>query len=258
MNVFQKLMKNYFRLHFRIFGKYSYLGIEQLIRKASLVGDHTFYDSKDFPWAKELENNWELIREELNEVLKDRDNIPNFLQISPDQKKIDAEQGKWKTFFFYGYGYKLEDNLERCPNTARLLEKIPDLKTAFFSILAPGKHIPPHRGPYAGVLRYHLGLKVPQPNEKIRIRVGDDYRHWQEGKSLIFDDTYEHEVWNDSNGVRVVLFVDFVRPLKGFPKRLNDRMIRMITNSALVQDAVANMEKFTQKKVEQPEKQEAA
>lgn len=248
MNAFQKLMKNYFRLHFKIFGKYSYLGIEQIIRKASLVGDHTFYESKDFPWVAELENNWQLIREELDEVLKDRDSIPNFLQISPDQKKIDAEAGKWKTFFFYGYGYRLDDNLKRCPNTARLLQHIPDLQTAFFSILAPGKHIPPHRGPYAGVLRYHLGLRVPEPNDKIRIRVGNDYRSWAEGKSLIFDDTYEHEVWNESDGVRVVLFVDFVRPLKGFPKRLNNRLIRMITNSPLVQDAVNNMEKFTEKK----------
>ena len=180
--------------------------------------------------------------------MKNRDNIPNFLEISPDQKKIDAEAGKWKTFFLYGYGYKNEENAVKCPETTRLVERIPNMKTAFFSILAPGKHIPPHRGPYAGVLRYHLGLIVPDP-KKIKIRVGEDYRHWHEGESLIFDDTYEHEVWNNSDQYRAILFVDFVRPLEGVAKRLNDRMIRMITKSPLVQDAVNNMENLSKKKL---------
>ncbi len=251
--IFQNLMKNYFRLHFRIFGKYSYLGLEQLVRKSSLVGDHTFYDKKDFAWVSELENNWQVIRKELDEVMKNREDIPNFLDISPDQKKIDAEKGKWKTYFLYGYGYKVEENIQKCPKTTALVEKIPGMKTAFFSILAPGKHIPPHRGPYAGVLRYHLGLIVPDP-EKIKIRVGNDIGHWHEGDSLIFDDTYEHEVWNDSDSYRVVLFVDFVRPLgNGFAKRMNDKIINLITNSPLVKDGIANMEKYSQKKAPAPQ-----
>ncbi len=245
---FQNLGKKYFRLHFKIFGKYSYLGLEQLVRKSSLVGDHTFYDKNDFPWVKDLEDNWQTVRAELDEVMKNRDDIPNFLEISPDQKKIDAEAGKWKTFFLYGYGYKVDKNIARCPKTTELVEKIPGMKTAFFSILAPGKHIPPHRGPYAGVLRYHLGLIVPDP-EKIKIRVDKDFRHWKEGDSLIFDDTYEHEVWNDSDQYRVVLFVDFVRPLKGVAKSLNDRIINMITRSPLVQDGIKNMEKYSEKKI---------
>lgn len=244
---FQFLAKKYFWFHFRVFGKYSYLGLEHLVRSASLVGDKPFYEKNQFPWVADIEKEWGSIRAELEAVMNSGEAIPNFLDVSPGQYRIDAEPGKWKTFFLYGYGYKVEKNIARCPNTTRLVETIPGMKTAFFSILAPGKHIPPHRGPYAGVLRYHLGLIVPEP-EKIRIRVDQEIRHWHEGDSLLFDDTYEHEVWNDSQGTRVVLFVDFVRPLEGFVKRINDRIVNMISKSPLVQEGIQNMEKVTERK----------
>lgn len=249
-SMFKNLLKSYLRLHYRVLGKHSYLGLEWLIKKKSLVGDRTFFDKSQFDWVENIEANWQLIRKELDQVMLDRDKIPNFIDVSPDQTKIDAEPGKWKTFFLHGYGYQVEDNLKRCPETARLLQTIPGLTTAFFSILAPGKHIPPHRGPYAGVLRYHLGLIVPEPRDKVRIRVGDDIGYWAEGESLIFDDTYEHEVWNETDSYRAVLFVDFVRPLDSYAKRINDKVINLISRSALVQDAVKNMEKYTQRKVD--------
>jgi beta-hydroxylase len=76
------------------------------------------------------------------------------------------------------------------------LQKVPGLKTAMFSILEPGKHIPPHRDPYDGVLRFHLGLIVPEPRDTLAIRVADQVLHWEEGKALVFDDHFEHEAWN--------------------------------------------------------------
>src|SRR5690606_823226 len=109
--------------------------------------------------------------------------------------------------------------------------------------------IPPHRGPYAGVLRYHLGLIVPEPISEVKIRVDKDFGYWEEGKSLIFDDTYEHEVWNNTDNYRVVLFVDFVRPLEGFVKKINDKMINLISNSPLVQEGLNNMEKLSERKI---------
>ena len=81
-----------------------------------------------------------------------------------------------------------------------------------FSILEPGKHLPPHRGPYNGVLRLHLGLIVPEPREQLGIRVENQVYRWQEGEAVIFDDAYEHEAWNKTPQTRVVLFVDFVKP----------------------------------------------
>ena len=85
-----------------------------------------------------------------------------------------------------------------------------------FSILEPGKHLPPHRGPYNGVLRLHLGLIVPEPREQLGIRVEKEVYRWKEGEAVIFDDAYEHEAWNRTPHTRVVLFVDFVKPLR-FP-----------------------------------------
>jgi len=95
----------------------------------------------------------------------------------------------------------------------RVLQKIPGMKSAMFSILAPRKHIPEHRGLWKGVLRYHLGLIIPEPVGSSRIRVGKDVRFWEEGKSMIFDDSHPHEVWNDCDSQRIVLFVDVERPL---------------------------------------------
>jgi beta-hydroxylase len=125
------------------------------------------------------------------------------------------------------------------------MRAIPGMKTAMFSILAAGKHIPPHRGPYKGVLRYHLGLIVPQPAEACRIRVGDEVRHWTEGGSLVFDDTYDHEVWNDTGGQRVVLFVDVVRPLTGAAAQLNRALLWLIARSPLVRDARRRQQRWT-------------
>ena len=210
--------------------------LERLIVRASLVPTTPFLDPATLPWVHTLENNWKTIRAELEEVLAYRDQLPNFQDISTDQASI-TDDDRWKTFFFFGYGFKSETNCARCPETTKLLEQVPGMTTAFFSILSPHKHIPDHRGPYKGVLRYHLALMVPEPREASRIRVGDQYAHWDEGKSLLFDDSYEHEAWNDSDGVRVVLFMDVIRPLRPPVKQINALIIKAISRSPYVGDA---------------------
>lgn len=215
--------------------------IERATVRYSLVGDKTFFDTDDFPWARELEAGWPHIRRELDRVLQEREMLPSFQDISTDQRVLTTDD-KWKTFFLYAFGYKSEANCARCPETARLLNRIPGMKTAMFSILAPGKHIPPHRGPYKGVLRCHLGLVVPEPREQCRIRVGHDYRHWEEGKCMVFDDTFNHEVWNDTDGERVVLFIDVVRPFRQPVEAVNRGIIKLIGWSPFVQRAIKNHE----------------
>lgn len=185
--------------------------------------DRTFFEPEEFPWVAEVEAEWKMIRKELDELMLRRDEIPNFQDYSPTQRSI-TQDDRWKTFFLYRFGHVEKENLARCPETVRILKKIPGMNTAMFSILAPGKYIPPHRGAYKGVLRYHLGLLVPKPEHSCRIRVENDIRHWQEGKSLIFDDSHEHEVWNDSDAYRVVLFVNFTRPTV-FPLSLFNRLL---------------------------------
>jgi|SRR4051812_12116133 aspartyl/asparaginyl beta-hydroxylase (cupin superfamily) len=182
-----------------------------------------FFSIDEFPWAAELEEHWREIREELDHLLPAADLIPNFQDLMVEQQSV-TQDDRWKVFVFLGYGSVVPENWKRCPRTGELLKKIPGLTTAMFSILRGKKHIPEHRGPYKGVLRYHLALKVPEPAEFNKIRVGSETRTWEEGKSMIFDDTFPHEVMKETEGDRVVLFVDFIRPLPQ-PLDLMNRLV---------------------------------
>jgi aspartyl/asparaginyl beta-hydroxylase (cupin superfamily) len=215
--------------------------IERFIAMRSLVGDATFFELKQFPWVRHIEDNWEVIRDELQHVLADREELPNFQDISKDQIEI-TDDDNWKTYFLYGYGFQADLGVQTCPRTAALMREIPGMTTAMFSILSPRKHILDHRGPYKGVLRYHLGLIVPEDAESCRIRVGDDFRHWQEGGSMVFDDTFNHEVWNDTDETRVVLFVDVLRPLPEPESTLNRLIVKAIGYSPFVLDAKRNQQ----------------
>jgi len=172
-------------------GEKCFRNLESIIGRFSQIGDRTFFDNKTYSWVEELEANWQTIRQELDRLLSRLEYLQNFQDISPDQYNITRDD-KWKTYLFYAYGLKAEKNCKHCPETTRAIEAIPGMKTAFFSILLPHKQIPEHRGPYKGVVRYHLGLKVPSDWRSCGIRVGKDIRHWQEGKSLLFDDTFPH------------------------------------------------------------------
>lgn len=185
---------------------------ESALAIVSKVPDVPVYDNALFPWAAEFEAHWLEIRAELEEILKERAEMPSFHEVLSQVSSI-TQDDQWKTFFLVGPGMDCTESRKKCPRTAELLDLIPDLKTAMFSILSPHKLIPPHRGPYNGVLRYHLGLLMPEPREKCRIRIATRTYLWEEGQSLIFDDTYNHEVWNETDGYRVVLFLDFARPL---------------------------------------------
>jgi aspartyl/asparaginyl beta-hydroxylase (cupin superfamily) len=222
-------------------GEWILAPIERFIGRRSLVGDATFFPLERFPWVQHIEKHWEVIREELEGVLEDREALPNFQDISKDQIEI-TDDDRWKTYFLYGYGFEAKLGVETCPRTAALMREIPGMTTAMFSILSPRKHILDHRGPYKGVLRYHLGLIVPEDAESCRIRVGDDFRHWLPGESMVFDDTFNHEVWNDTDETRVVLFVDVLRPLP-FPESLINRaIVKAIGWSPFVLDAKKNQE----------------
>jgi len=232
-------------------GERALLPIERFIGRRSLVGDATFFPPERFPWVAHIEDNWEVIREELARVLEDRQALPNFQDISKDQIEI-TDDDHWKTFFIYGYGFSAKLGVEMCPRTAALMREIPGMTTAMLSILSPRKHILAHRGPYKGVLRYHLGLIVPEDKEACRIRVGEDIRHWEEGKSLIFDDTFDHEVWNDTDETRVVLFVDLMRPLPFPESAINRLIIKAIAFSPFVLDAKRNQEAWEKRYAERP------
>jgi beta-hydroxylase len=213
-------------------------GIEGVVLRYSSVPTTPFLDVSQFDWARRLEDSFADIRAELDQVLEYREDLPNFQDISIDQASI-TDDDRWKTYFFFGFGFKSETNCARCPKTTALLETVPDMTTAFFSILSPHKHIGDHRGPWRGILRYHLALKIPEPAEACGINVGGEVAHWEEGKGLLFDDGYEHFAWNDTDGVRVVLFMDVLRPLRTPGDQINRALIKAIAWSPYVRDGKA-------------------
>ncbi|MBA3272912.1 MAG: aspartyl/asparaginyl beta-hydroxylase domain-containing protein [Chthoniobacterales bacterium] len=239
-------MKDQLRQPLMKYGRMLLQQVQKAIGRASAIGDQAFFPPEQFPWARHIEENWTTIREELDVVLTRREDLPNFQDISPDQKHL-AKGDNWKTFFFFAYGLEAPGNCARCPRTMELLKTIPGAKTAFFSILSPRMHIPHHCGPYKGVIRYHLGLVVPEPKEQCRIRVADEIAHWEEGKSMFFDDTFDHEVWNDTDGMRVVLFMDVLRPLRFPMSAINELIIKIIAASPFIRDAKQNHEAWEQK-----------
>lgn len=196
------------------------------------------------PWTKNVEQNTNEILKELRGVIHDYDSIPNFGDLSAEQNRLVTGEKNWKTFLFYTYGSRVERNLSLCPKTDEVLRSIPGMTTAFFSIMESHTALSPHRGLYKGVLRYHLGLIVPQPGDLCGLRVDGAVYHWEVGKSLIFDDTYIHEAWNNSDEIRVVLFIDFKRNFI-FPVNVfNNFMIALIRWSPFVSNVRKKLEKI--------------
>ncbi len=217
--------------------------LESRVAAASPLGDPHIYHTRDFPWAAEVEQDWTQVREELDAVMVFRDQMPSFQDILKEVGMIQSDNN-WKTYFLAGIGMDCSENAKRCPATMRLLGKIPGMTTAFFSILSPGKHIPAHRGAWNGILRLHLGLMVPEPRNQVKIRVGNDYYSWCEGEAFIFDDTFNHEVWNDTNGYRVVLFVDFARPLNQPWRWINERLLKWGALAPFLREAGEKQKKW--------------
>ena len=220
--------------------------IERTLIRYSQVPDTPFMAPAAFSWVRTLEADWKLIRAELDQLLEAPERIPNFQDISRDQANL-TQDDRWKSYFLYGYGYKMERNCELCPQTTRILESIPDMFTAFFSVLAPGKHIPLHRGPYRGLLRCHLALSVPEPRQDCWIEVGGETSVWEEGRCIVFDDTYQHRVENNTDGRRVVLFIDIRRPLRFPGSLLNHIVLYLIRLSPYIRDARRNQKAWEQR-----------
>jgi aspartyl/asparaginyl beta-hydroxylase (cupin superfamily) len=189
-----------------------------------------------FPWAARLEENWQDIRAELDALLPRQEALPDMEAISPQQMRI-AGGGGWKPFFFRAYGLDSAKARALCPKTSALLDEIPNLEVAFFSMLGPGARIKAHCGAYIGLVRAHLGLKIPQPVGSARMAVGDEMIRWEEGRCVIFDDTYRHEVWNDSDESRVVLLIDVHRPFVPWCAALNRAILRLARLTPFVRDS---------------------
>ena len=159
-----------------------------------------FLDTTKFSISGVLTSHWEIIRDE-------------YLALAEDAFDPWVQRGMhgdgWSVYGLVAAGHLVPGGQVHCPQTADILSKNEGVSLAGFSRMAPGSHIAPHAGWAENEFRLHLGLVVP---DGCRIRVANETRHWQEGECLIFDDTVEHEAWNDSTSFRGNLMVDFLRP----------------------------------------------
>lgn len=179
-----------------------------------------FFDRHHFGWMPSLENAVDDIRRELKALLENPGAaLRPYVQMDkglPENKWSPLDQSAdWSACFLWEYGEPNQPVLDRCPATAAALSAIPSARipgrapSAFFSILKPRTRIPPHTGVTNSRAIIHLPLIVP---EGCGFRVGGEIRQWVEGQAFAFDDTIEHEAWNDSDALRAVLIFDVWNP----------------------------------------------
>ncbi len=221
-------------------------GIREFQGRHSRISTAPVLDNATFDWVPRLEAEWRQIRSEFERVWAHPEDIPAFHQLSPDQARI-SKGDHWKVYALYVFGNRIHPNCGECPVTAELLSGLPGLQNAWFSTLAPGYHIRPHRGPTRALVRCHLALCVPEQAEKCWIRVDQQICHWEEGKCLLFDDTYEHEVANDTPEFRTVLFLDFDRPMDRLGTSFNRCLLAMMQATAYVKDPIRNLAEWNRR-----------
>jgi beta-hydroxylase len=220
-------------------GKKSRAPFNRILARYSEVGDPPVFDPATFPWIAELEKSWRVIQKEAEQVLARREELPPLRLISPDHERI-AGGDEWKSYLLYGYGYRAEANCHRCPETVRLLEQVPGLLTAFFSVMTPGTHLAPHKGVTKAMITCHLPLIVPEKRELCRLQLEEVGHSWREGESFVFDDTYRHEVWNRSDEDRVVLLLHFRRPVRFAGSLVGRLFLGAVRRSPFIRDARRN------------------
>ena len=208
---------------------------DRLFERQSPVPNSRYLDPALFAWAEPLRRGWKEAQAELDEIMKERDGLPDLAKVSPDHRRI-AKGGKWKSFFFQAYGYRVGPNIARCPKTAALIDEIPGVMVAFYSVMEPGIRVPRHRGLTKAVLNVHLGLRIPAGPDRCGISVGGEVRGWTEGEVLILDDTYHHEVWNETDRPRAVLFLQIRRPVRPLGKLVGDAFLGVVRYTNYVQE----------------------
>lgn len=225
------------------FGRKSRKTFNRLMIGSSLVGDPVVFEPEEFPWIRELQNRLPEIQRELRRLLEYQSRLPGVEEISPDHSRI-ARERRWRSVFLHAYGYRSDPICRLCPETARLVDAVPGLETAFFSVLTPGAHLPPHRGVTKAIITCHLPLIVPANSEACWMGLDGTRYHWKVGEPFIFDDTREHEVRNDSDDNRVVLLMHVRRPLRFPGSMAGSLFMAAIKASPFIRDGVRNQRRF--------------
>ena len=183
------------------------------------LAQRQFFEREDFEWVAALEAQTPAIKAELEALLEDGADFQPYVEDEPDRPRREFHglhgDPSWTALYLWRHGRPVEEIAARCPRTMAALANVPmsrisgQTPSVLFSRLTPGAHIPPHRGMLNCRLIGHLPLIVP---DGCTLRVGNETRPWEEGKLLIFDDSFEHEARNPSAETRIVLLFDIWRP----------------------------------------------
>lgn len=220
--------------------------LNNFLSRFSRVPLTPFLPSGHFPWLAHLEAAAPAIQREVDRLIRNIAAVPPINELSPDHDSV-AGDGGWRSFFLVGYRFRLEENCARCPETAKALSHVPGLVTALISILEPGMHVGRHTGVSKSILIAHLGLRVPRDRAKCRMEVVGTDVHWREGETFVFDDTFPHEVWNDTDERRVILLVQFERPMSLVGRLLTRLLVQAVRWSPYIQDARRNVDIWEQR-----------
>ncbi len=193
-------------------------------------------DVNSFPELAPLRDNWKIIREEAEQLVTGG-------HVRPAEKHNDVAfntffRRGWTRFYIKWYDQPLPSAVELCPKTVALVQSIPTVNAALFAMLKPRSILGEHRDPFAGSIRYHLGLITPNSDE-CRIYVDGNPYSWRDGEAVMFDETYIHSVRNDTDESRVILFCDVARPIRDPVMRAINRFV---TNHIVKITAAQNTE----------------
>jgi beta-hydroxylase len=200
----------------------------------SAVPSTPFIDLKRFPELDVLRDQWPMIRDEALKLFDEG-------HIRAAQKNNDIGfntffRRGWKRFYLKWYDDFLPSAKALCPKTTELLAKIPSVNAAMFTLLPPGSRLGAHRDPFAGSLRYHLGLMTPNSKDCNILVDGEPY-YWKDGEAVMFDETYIHQAENKTDVTRVILFCDIERPLSNrFMRAVNRTIGRSMIKAAATQN----------------------
>ena len=202
----------------------------------SAVGRRNYLRVEELPGLATLRQHWPLVRAEAERVFAEV--LPAPVDPKYDLAFHSFMKKGWNRFYLCWYGKPLPSALRHAPESVRLLRDLPEVRGAMFALLPPGKTLGRHRDPYAGALRYHLGLATPN-DDRCWIKVDGEPYSWRDGQDVLFDETYIHEAANQTEQRRIILFADVRRPLR---PRFLEKIAYGVERLLLTQTASINTE----------------
>lgn len=199
----------------------------------SKAPNRPYQDPSAFPELKRLTDNWQVIRDEGLKLMDE-----GMVRTATANNDIGFHtffKRGWKRFYLKWYDDPQPSADALCPNTVALLKQTPSVHGAMFATLPPGGRLGAHRDPFAGSLRYHLGLRTPN-SDACWIEVDGDRYSWRDGEAVVFDETYVHTALNDTDVTRLILFCDIERPLRGPAAAVNRWVMRHIMRATATQN----------------------